>query len=101
MQESGLVFDAELQFKLHRCCGHLFLGTAQRIKAEEAFEASLKAAAEGSEQIRQSLEFQNAKLYLGVTYGYIIEIIIAYNLSCKFMVVLQPSWKAGCCKRKI
>ena len=69
IQEPAQVFDAELQFKLHHCCGHLLLSTAQRMEAKNAFKAALIAATEGSEQIRQSFEFLNAKLYLGVTYG--------------------------------
>lgn len=68
MQETGRVFHADLLFRLHHCCGHLFLGTAQRVKAEEAFEASLKVAKQASEETRQSFEYQNTKLYLGVTY---------------------------------
>lgn len=73
MQEPDEVFDKDLLFNLHHCCGHLFLGTAQRVKAEEAFEASLKAANQASEEIRQSFEYQNAKLHLGVTYRLVIE----------------------------
>ena len=63
-----MVFDADMLFRLHYSSGSLFLNIAQRAKAKQEFEESLKAVNKGSENLKQSLEHQMARLSLGVTY---------------------------------
>ena len=70
VQTSHVVYDADTLFKLHYCCGSSYLNIAQRAKARDALEVSLKVLDKCSKELKLTPQPHLAKLYLGITYRY-------------------------------
>ena len=70
IQDFDALFSADSQFKLYYRTGKQCLGTAQRQKAKVLLESSLEIINKCSDEVKQSLEHQYAKLYFGVVNRY-------------------------------